>query len=244
MNKGFTLVELAIVMTIIGLLIGGILKGQALLENAQVSSTISQVQSYDAAVTSFRDIYSSFPGDTSRATLRLPNCNTASSCENGDDSGIVGVSSVLWGNVDTTMESENTQAWKHLSMANLISGVEPSAGTREWGRTHPTAKIGGGFMFKYAQGNVSGQLNAHVLLLGNDIAGGASFYPVGTAPTSPKTAANIDRKTDDGRPYSGKVQAVSSYYVNGCNWNFGGQRNWYDETVTKKSCDMYFILGG
>lgn len=61
--KGFTLVELAIVMTIIGLLIGGVIKGQQLMENAKVSAFIKQTSGYEAALQGFRDIYNYPPGD-------------------------------------------------------------------------------------------------------------------------------------------------------------------------------------
>ena len=54
-QSGFTLVELAIVLMIIGLLIGGILRGQELMENARVTSTIQQTKAYDGATTTFRD---------------------------------------------------------------------------------------------------------------------------------------------------------------------------------------------
>ncbi|MCK5555335.1 MAG: prepilin-type N-terminal cleavage/methylation domain-containing protein, partial [Alphaproteobacteria bacterium] len=56
-QKGFTLVELAIVLTIIGLLIGGILKGQQLMQNARVTATIAQIQAIESATTTFRDTY-------------------------------------------------------------------------------------------------------------------------------------------------------------------------------------------
>jgi prepilin-type N-terminal cleavage/methylation domain-containing protein len=49
-QAGFTLVELAIVMIIIGLLIAGVLKGQALIQNAQVTSTVAQVKATEAAI--------------------------------------------------------------------------------------------------------------------------------------------------------------------------------------------------
>jgi prepilin-type N-terminal cleavage/methylation domain-containing protein len=54
-QAGFTLVELAIVMIIIGLLIAGVLKGQELIANARVTSTVAQVKAIDAAISTFKD---------------------------------------------------------------------------------------------------------------------------------------------------------------------------------------------
>lgn len=74
-QNGFTLVELAIVMTIIGLLIGGILKGQELMQNARVTATVAQVKSYESATFTFIDKYSALPGDLVTASERLPGCD-------------------------------------------------------------------------------------------------------------------------------------------------------------------------
>ena len=60
---GFTLVELAIVMVIIGLLIGGILKGQELIKNAAISATAAQIKAFESAFVTFEDIYQAKPGD-------------------------------------------------------------------------------------------------------------------------------------------------------------------------------------
>ncbi|MEJ0010791.1 MAG: prepilin-type N-terminal cleavage/methylation domain-containing protein [Alphaproteobacteria bacterium] len=59
----FTLVELAIVLVIIGLLVGGVLVGADLITSAKINATVSDLQSYTTAATTFRDKYNGIPGD-------------------------------------------------------------------------------------------------------------------------------------------------------------------------------------
>lgn len=68
-QAGFTLVEIAIVMVIIGLLIGGILKGQAMIQNAKVKRVVKQADELRAAVMSFYDKYGVYPGDENKAAI-------------------------------------------------------------------------------------------------------------------------------------------------------------------------------
>ena len=60
---GFTLIELAIVLVVIGLLLGGVLKGQELIESARARNIISQLDSIKAAYYAFQDKYRAAPGD-------------------------------------------------------------------------------------------------------------------------------------------------------------------------------------
>lgn len=63
MKKGFTLVELSIVLVIIGLLIGGILVAQSMVSTAKISAQVSQISQFDAGVMNFRTKYNALPGD-------------------------------------------------------------------------------------------------------------------------------------------------------------------------------------
>jgi prepilin-type N-terminal cleavage/methylation domain-containing protein len=68
-QKGFTLIEIAIVLVIIGLLIGGVLKGQSMIQNAKVKRLVSDMQGIQAAMNAFQDRYQMWPGDENSTTI-------------------------------------------------------------------------------------------------------------------------------------------------------------------------------
>jgi len=68
-NQGFTLVEIAIVLIIIGLLLSGVLKGQQLIQNARVKNVMQQVDGIRAAVFGFYDKYGVYPGDENKTNI-------------------------------------------------------------------------------------------------------------------------------------------------------------------------------
>lgn len=77
-RKGFTLIELSIVLVIIGLLVGGVLAGQTLIAAAQVRKEISKLNSISTAINTFRVKYDALPGDMANATTYFgadPACN-------------------------------------------------------------------------------------------------------------------------------------------------------------------------
>lgn len=263
-QKGFTLVELAIVMTIIGLLIGGILKGQELMENARVTATISQVKSYEAAVTTFRDSYAAVPGDMVAANQRVPGC-TVASCQHtsaaGGGNGIVGANNwaATWApqmaaplNAGAATEANETQMfWTHLLLADLISGVTNApirnGGQLAWGESHPAAKIGGGYVVGFANGSptigspvAAGAGPSGLVVM---ITGSITVTPVATAglqPMTPARAAQIDRRIDDGNPITGYVQAYGTQAS--CHGTVAAPL--YLEATTTKDCGLVLRIQG
>ena len=70
-QRGFTLIEIAIVLVIIGLLLGGVLQGQQLIENSRVRGAVNDFNGIPAAAYSYLDRYGRFPGDDGAATGAL-----------------------------------------------------------------------------------------------------------------------------------------------------------------------------
>lgn len=195
--SGFTLVELAIVLMIIGLLIGGILKGQELINNARINTAMRQMGSYDAAVLTFMDSYGAKPGDITNPSTRLPNCSAAKCNIAGDGDGGIGSLSWLAGDEANTF-------WLHLAAANLISGFDASAltwTTGSFGTGYPRTPIGGVFYLQRksqaADAYYPNGLYGHYMSTSSDGAWGASV-PI-------NQLAQIDRKMDDGKPWVGNV---------------------------------------
>ena len=102
-QAGFTLVEIAVVMVIIGILIGGVLKGQAMIQNAKVKRVIKQADELRAVIMSFYDKYGAFPGDENNANI--PPGDTV----NGNGNGLM-----AW--------NERFDLFTDLMEAGLISG--------------------------------------------------------------------------------------------------------------------------
>src|SRR3972149_3369335 len=130
-QKGFTLVELAIVITIIGLLIGGVLKGQQRRQNARGTATVAKIKAIGVATLMFQDSYGFKPGDFD-GTGKIPGCGatmcvstTATSAATND--GKIGATN--WGLVTPqaaptiTAGAETYLFWYYLAATNMLSGM-------------------------------------------------------------------------------------------------------------------------
>jgi prepilin-type N-terminal cleavage/methylation domain-containing protein len=179
-QAGFTLIEIAIVLVIIGLLLGGVLKGQELINTARVRALNNSVDGITAAWFSFQDRYRSFPGDylQARAVVNLPNITVG-----GD------------GNGQVSTDAERGQVWAHLEAAGYITGGYNGAivAATEYGCsviTCPDNGFGSGMNLSHGRLiQTAGAANAHELITGRGI-------PV-------QVIAELDRKIDDGQPTTG-----------------------------------------
>lgn len=193
-QKGFTLIEIAIVLVIIGLLLGGVLKGQELINTARVRSLSNNIDGITSAWFSFSDRYRAFPGDYSQAAVNLPNIINV-----GDGNGLVGDIA----GVDSPLE--RALVWSHLQAAGYITGSYPDPLVApavpivlNTYNCSTTACPDNGF----GQGMV---INRGALQQGGGLAAPAHELLSGRSIPS-DVLAELDRKIDDGTPSAGAMQ--------------------------------------
>ena len=112
-QSGFTLIELAIVLVIIGLLLGGVLKGQELITQAKIKNVINDFNGLSAGIYSYKDRYNFFPGDDGGASSRWSG-GTTSGNKNGSVEGTYN---------SATAADESRLFWQHLRFAGFIAGA-------------------------------------------------------------------------------------------------------------------------
>lgn len=199
-QKGFTLIEIAIVLVIIGLLLGGVLKGQELINTARVRALNNTVDGITAAWFSFQDRYRAFPGDylAARAVVNLSDGAGGPIVASGDGNGLVNT------------DAERGQVWTQLESAGYITGGYNGAivAATEYGCspfTCPDNGFGSGLNLSFGTLiQTAGATNAHELISGRGI-------PV-------EVIAELDRKVDDGSPVTGLMHLG----LDGANWAGNG----------------------
>jgi prepilin-type N-terminal cleavage/methylation domain-containing protein len=112
-ERGFTLIEIAIVLVIIGLLLGGVLKGQELITGARVRNLIQQQDGVKAAYFGFLDRYRALPGDYAAAQQNIRDA-TADGNGNGVIEAVIGAG---------VPNNESVLVWEHLSRSQFINGA-------------------------------------------------------------------------------------------------------------------------
>lgn len=134
-QKGFTLVEIAIVLVIIGLLIGGVLKGQAMIQNAKVKRVVKSADEVRAAFYTFYDKFGAYPGDENLAA------SPPSDTNDGNGNGLISAAEapfvfqdlVLAGIIDGTFDGSATSLPKHaFGGVYRIYWVNPGSGNNHY----------------------------------------------------------------------------------------------------------------
>ena len=227
-NKGFTLIELSIVIVIIGLIVAGISAGSSLVKSSKIRSFITQINEYKTAANNFFDQYEALPGDFREASQYWPACSPtegANACD-GDDDGIIG----------SGASGEDLRAWEHLALAGLIKGDFP--GVASVTPNTPDSTIEKAVIELGFSGPVWGSYErvGNIIFLRNV---SHTLHPVLPA----TVAQSIDKEIDDGVADGGKVYGIMGITGDPCVTNSGTVApSEYILTSTNQACRMMIYL--
>ena len=190
-HTGFTLIEIAIVLVIIGLLLGGVLKGQELINNAKVKSHINELKSVSLLVYAYQDKYKALPGDDAAAKTHL-----------GVEATLMPTSATLGngkieGNYNSVAATDESLAfWQQVRLANLASGPTDFSGPDKIAASAPHNADGGRIGIQSA----------------TPISSMTGAYFVCSDGIQGKLAKQIDISMDDGDTETGSVRTMPAGY--------------------------------
>jgi prepilin-type N-terminal cleavage/methylation domain-containing protein len=189
-QTGFTLVEIAIVLVIIGLLLGGILKGQEMITQARIKNVVNDFNGITAAYFAYQDRYRAVPGDDNQAATRwsataIPPDGAKNGTGNGVISGLYMTAppaTFAAFTVDNTI-GESNNFWHHLRLAGFVAGATSTQAA--W--SQPVNAVGG------------------LVGVQNGAPGGLSGLVVCSANVPDKIASAVDTQVDDQRSATGQM---------------------------------------
>lgn len=248
-TRGFTLVELSVVLVIIGLLVGGILVGTTMIRQSEIKAVMKEFNQYTTAAHAFRTKYNALPGDMDNAEdyWGSATCPTAAgtgtqTCDgNGDGRFNEAAAASQFGEYFTF--------WQHLNNAGIIGGnYTGMAGSGAAAQTDidvnvPASKLGSaawsvGANFNATGGSAvlyAGLILKNFAVIGSEVTNARSYGKILT----PQEAWSIDTKFDDGRPAHGTVIGAWWDDCTDATANTDLDSD-YLLSVTDKECSLYF----
>ena len=185
-QQGFTLVEIAIVLVIIGLLLGGILRGQELIQNARVRNIIDQQNGIKAAFFGFQDRFRMIPGDLTAAQIAQVG------------SGVIVAGTPASGAIEVT---DSAAAFQNITVTGFISCQTcTAAAAAASDAANSPANVYGGIL-QIATDNVYSSATAFTG------APAAARHNIKTGNLIPSNVLfEADTKVDDGVPNNGQFR--------------------------------------
>lgn len=202
MKKGFTLVELSIVLVIIGLLIGGILVGQSLINSAKQQSFIRQIQQFDISVANFKQKFKGLPGDSSKLNPSSGNNNgMIEEFTDNESTYFSGEIAAFWANLSST-ELSGTNYTATFINPLRIGGTNPNIPSVSFDKTI-------GIIVAVTYNGVNSVFDAGTNIYGvaKFVTSPSSFLGNSTNAFKSVDAIAIDQKIDDAVATTGNIRA-------------------------------------
>jgi prepilin-type N-terminal cleavage/methylation domain-containing protein len=196
---GFTLVEIAIVLVIIGLLLGGVLKGQELINSAKVKNFANDFRNVPLFIYGYQDKFKALPGDDANVVGHLSGATQATTPANSQGNGVID------GTWDTVVVSDESMLfWQHVRLAGLATGSTVVAADN----TYWPVNADGGRI-----GIESG--SAHFVKNTDNLTFLQGAYVICSAGVLGKFAKQLDVTMDDGNTATGSMRVVASNHTRG-----------------------------
>jgi type II secretory pathway pseudopilin PulG len=197
-QHGWTLLEIVLLVLIVGLILAGVVKGQEMITSAKVKRVAGQLDEIRASYLGFMDRYKALPGDYADADVTL---DCGATCLRGNGDGRIHSAATP---LDGSQVREDLLVWTHLGASGFLKGDYAMADGEALATdaNSPTNAYSA-----YMQIAFDGAYGAS--------GSGTPRHNLKTGPQVPiEVAAELDRKTDDGKPYQGTLQ-FSAYSANG-----------------------------
>jgi len=198
-QSGFTLIEIAIVLVIIGLLLGGVMKGQELINSAKVKNLATDFKNVPVYIYGYQDKFRALPGDDASAASHVTGATACTPAAAGLCATGNGVIDGAWN--ATAITSESYVFWQHVRLAGLAPGSTDTATASSY---LPTNTAGGTIGL---QSGTNVAANSPIKDASNNAIRGS--YVVCSQGILGKYVKQLDIQMDDGNTATGSLMATS-----------------------------------